>query len=170
MGNSFLIMAWDALVAHDMLLKMLLHTRPYEVNAGDSDAVFDKYIKEIEKETENPKNKPEGLVKLAKVAMGKNLDYLVNILEKARMEFENVKVERTKKPMVGVVGEFFVRQHEPSNFYLVRTLERMGCEVWMAPGTEFLGYSNYISGFTQKMNGKKPTHLMLSSRFTCENG
>jgi len=146
LGNTFVIMVWDALVTHDLLQKMLFHTRPYEVNEGDSDKVFIKYVDRLEREAQEPKNKPDSIMKMAGVLTGSGLGYLVRILEDARREFESIKVKREPRPMVGIVGEFFVRQHEPSNFSLVRTLEKMGCEVWLAPGTEFFGYSNYITG------------------------
>lgn len=146
LGNSFLILCWDALVAHDLLQKMLFHTRPYEINPGDSDKIFEKYISKMETLIEDPANKPDNILQLAGVFTGGILNELSQILTDARKEFENVPVDRTPKPLVGAVGEFFVRQHEPSNFSLVRTLEKMGCEVWLAPGTEFLGYSNYITG------------------------
>ncbi len=51
-----------------------------------------------------------------------------------------------QRPVIGVVGEWFVRMHDGANQQIVRKLERAGAEVWLAPGTEFFGYSNCISG------------------------
>ncbi len=147
LGSAFLVMAWDSLVAHDMLLKMLLHTRPYEIHKGDSEAIFDKYISKMEKIVEDPKNKPKNIIQMAGAVTGGILHKLYKLLEEARLEFEKVPANRTPRPLVGIVGEYFVRQRDDSNFYIIRTLEEMGCEVWLAPGTEFLGYSNYITGY-----------------------
>ncbi len=146
LGNSFLIMLWDGLVTHDMLLKMLHHTRPYEINPGDSDKVFEKYVDMLEEAMEDPKNKPGNIIQLAGMVAGGSLEYLTNILKSAMEEFQQISVCRKNRPVVGIVGEFFVRQHTPSNGDLARTLENLGCEAWLAPGTEFLGYSNYITG------------------------
>lgn len=146
LGSSFLVMVWDSLVAHDLLLKMQLHTRPYEVRQGDSDRILEKYVGILEKAVEDPRNKPDNIFKLVNNAAGGSLEYLVKILKDAMREFQGVEVRRVRRPLVGVVGEFYVRQHAPSNGDMVRLLEKMGCEVWMAPCTEFFGYSNYISG------------------------
>jgi len=146
LGLSFLIMAFDALLAHDMLEKMLHHVRPYEVNKGESDKIFIKYINEIIEKMQNPKNKINTPWKIASTAGGGGLEWLKDTLRRAMRDFQHVEKRDETRPLVGVVGEFFVRLHEPANQNLIRTLEDMGCEVWLAPQTEFLGYSNYITG------------------------
>jgi predicted nucleotide-binding protein (sugar kinase/HSP70/actin superfamily) len=146
LGTSFLIMIWDGLLSHDLLEKMLLHTRPYEVNKGESDKIFLKYVNRIIKEMQNPENKVDSAWKMTKTATGGNLEWLKQILTDAMKEFEAVEKRQESRPLVGIVGEFYVRLHEPANYYFVRTLEEMGCEAWMAPQTEFFGYSNYITG------------------------
>ena len=146
LGTSFLIMLWDGLLGHDMLEKMLHHTRPYEVNKGDTDRVFIKYVYEIIDAMQDPKNKLDNAWKIAGAATGGGLDWVKDILKRAMAEFKAIEKRDEFRPMVGVVGEFYTRLHEPANMNLVRTLEDMGCEVWLAPQTEFLGYSNYITG------------------------
>ena len=146
LGTSFLIMMWDGLLGHDMLEKVLHHIRPYEVNKGESDRIFLKYVDEIIEAMQDPKNKLDNAWKVAQAATGGGLDWVREILKRAVTEFMAVEKREEERPLVGVVGEFYTRLHEPANMNLVRTLENMGCEVWMAPTTEFLGYSNYITG------------------------
>ncbi|MCD4785079.1 MAG: acyl-CoA dehydratase activase [Candidatus Eremiobacteraeota bacterium] len=146
LGLSFLIMLFDSLLAHDMLEKLLHHVRPYEVKKGESDRIFIKYINEIIEKMQNPKNKVNTPWKIASTAAGGELGWLKDILTNAMHEFQQVEKRDEIRPLVGVVGEFFVRLHEPANQNLIRSLEDMNCEIWLAPQTEFFGYSNYITG------------------------
>lgn len=146
LGTSFTMMAWDSLLAYDMVEKMLHHTRPYELNKGESDRIFQKYVDEICTFVTQPENKLDTGWKTMKAFMGLHLKALVRIIKEAQAEFSKIKKSTEKKPLVGVVGEFFVRLHEPSNQSIVRKLESLGAEVWLAPMTEFFGYSNYITG------------------------
>lgn len=146
LGTFFLVLVWDALVAHDMLEKMLLHTRPYEREAGASDAIFQKYISKlidlVDSGTYSFKSLAE---KVSALFAGNHLGLMKKIIREARLEFESQIKPDEKKPLVGVVGEFYVRFHEPSNQSIIKKIESLGAEVWLAPVTEFFGYSNYIS-------------------------
>ena len=46
---SFFRSAWVAIIASDILRKMLLKTRPYEKNKGDTDNVYEKGLKQLER-------------------------------------------------------------------------------------------------------------------------
>ena len=48
------------------------------------------------------------------------------------------------RPLVGVVGEFYVRLHDGANQDILRKLEAEGAETWLAPMTEFFSYANFI--------------------------
>ncbi|MCL5773895.1 MAG: acyl-CoA dehydratase activase [Firmicutes bacterium] len=146
LGTSFTMMAWDSMLTCDILEKMLNHTRPYELDKGESDKIFQKYVEEICRLIMKPEHKLDTGWKTMKAFMGLHLKGLVKIIKEAQAEFSKVRKSTEKKPLVGVVGEFFVRLHEPSNQSIVRKLESQGAEVWLAPMTEFFGYSNYITG------------------------
>ncbi len=49
------------------------------------------------------------------------------------------------KPIVGVVGEIYVRSNRFSNENAVREIEALGGEVWMPPISEWLLYVNYTT-------------------------
>jgi len=124
-GRKFLRTGWQAIVAIDLLYKALCETRPYEVEPGATEAVYKHYLdcacEAIR--TERP---------------------LEPVMREARRAFETVKVDRSEpRPVIGVVGEIFVRAHRFSNNYIADRVERLGGEVWMAPVYEWFLYRNF---------------------------
>jgi predicted nucleotide-binding protein (sugar kinase/HSP70/actin superfamily) len=146
LGALFTLMGWDCIVAHDMLEKLLLHTRPYETVRGESQALFHRYLDELCRLAERSQRNLSSKRATFSALCGTHLGEVANLLASAAKDFEAIPGTKELRPLVGVVGEFFVRAHEPSNRYLVRTLESLGAEVWIAPSSEFLGYFNYITG------------------------
>jgi predicted CoA-substrate-specific enzyme activase len=148
LGNAFLITVWDALVAHDVLEKMLFHTRPYEEIEGSADQLFERHLKRLCEIVEKKEYSVDTSAAQARMMLSdSHLKPLKTLISGARGDFEALGMKKEPaKPLVGIVGEFFVRLHEPSNQYIIRHLEAHGAEVWLAPITEFFGYSNYISG------------------------
>ena len=47
LGILLLIKFWSGITAVDQLEKMRMHTRPYEVNKGTSDQIYEKYLKRL---------------------------------------------------------------------------------------------------------------------------
>jgi predicted CoA-substrate-specific enzyme activase len=146
LGTFFSMAVWDGLVTHDLLLKMLMHTRPYEAAAGISDATFQRYMQQlcelvIQHARMLESRRMSGLA-------GKHLGKFVDLLREAAAEFSAVERDKhgTQRPLVGLVGEFYVRIHDPSNQDIIRKLEKAGAEVWLAPATEFFAYSNRVTG------------------------
>ncbi len=147
LGPGFTIQSWVSLVAYDVLEKMLLHTRPYEKTSGESEKVFDRYVNDICSIVRE--NKVDSPSKIGKAfLLGSTAPY-EEVLSAARNEFSAIAKNMEKRSLVGVVGEFFVRLHEPANAYVVKKIEALGGEVWLAPMTEFFGYSSYITGFNK---------------------
>ena len=144
LGLMFAVLGWQALVVHDLLLKMLHRTRPYEVEPGAAEAVFQRHL--------------QGLLDLIP-AQGKHLDAhkfgvltnparhlaaFADLLAKAQADFLAIPLRNETRPLVGVIGEFYVRLREQANQDVLRQLESLGAEIWLAPLTEFFGYANYI--------------------------
>jgi predicted CoA-substrate-specific enzyme activase len=130
LGQKFRRRAWQGIVAIDLLLKLCRHTRPYEKNRGESDKVYQLYLHQIADAVESKQDiKP--------------------ILVEARDAFRKIPVNReNKKPLIGVIGEIFLRWNRYSNQDLVRKLESLGAEVTVAPMMEWIFYTN----FTNKKN------------------
>jgi predicted nucleotide-binding protein (sugar kinase/HSP70/actin superfamily) len=73
-----------------------------------------------------------------------------NELEKALQasidRFHQIEVESPgSKPLIGIVGEIFVRLNRFSNEDVIRRIEQFGGEAWIAPLTEWILYVNTIS-------------------------
>jgi len=157
LGLSLLIKVWSGITAVDQLEKMRMHTRPYEVNTGASDQIYDKYVKSLldylaDSKTNHGKMKT--LLNIGKAffynLFDTKLSPIEEILRKAQSEFSEVKRTNEEKPKIGIAGEFFVRLHEQANQYIISKLEKKGLETWLAPATEYLIYSYYINSVLAK--------------------
>jgi predicted CoA-substrate-specific enzyme activase len=148
LGVGFLLTAWVGLVAHDMLDKMRLHTRPYELHGGISDIVFSRYLKELCGLMPEERNLLESARGKLSLLLGAPIEPIADLLRRAQRDFASVPRADggAPRPLIGLVGEFFVRIHDGSNQHVIRKLEKSGAEVWLAPATEFFAYASRIGG------------------------
>jgi len=123
-GTKFLRLGWQSMVAMDMIMKSRLELKPYEVNAGETEAVLIECRDEIVKAIEDGRG-------------------LVPVLEAAAERFSGIGIDRSEeKPVVGVTGEFYVRMNDFSNQSVIEQIEALGGEVWIAPVFEWFLYRN----------------------------
>jgi predicted nucleotide-binding protein (sugar kinase/HSP70/actin superfamily) len=145
LGTHFAMVAWDGFMVHDLLQKMLHKVRPYEVNKGETDALFESYMQKLcAMIPEHKRRTQDGLGKYKALIGRGHLHPLAGLLHLAQKDFSNIAVRDEKRPLVGIVGEFFVRIHDGANQDVVRKVEDYGGEAWLAPATEFFSYANYI--------------------------
>ena len=64
-------------------------------------------------------------------------------LRKALEPFYDIKTEKTKRPMVAIFGDFFVRDNDVMNQGLIYDIERFGGEVHTTPYNEFYNLSSH---------------------------
>jgi len=127
MGSRFTRLGWQGIVAVDLLMKKLLETRPYEKEKGKTDEVYQKSLKRL----------CEAILK------GEDLE---EILQKSIEDFNQVEVGGLgTKPLIGIVGEIFVRLNRFANENVIRKIEQFGGEAWIAPLTEWILYVNTIA-------------------------
>jgi len=127
---------WQTIVAFDLLGKVVREIRPYEVRKGEADEVYNYYVERVEKVIESKGD-------------------LGAVMREAAQAFASIKVDRSqKKPVIGIVGEIFVRSHEFSNQYLVRQIEKLGGEAWLAPMQEWIYHINNTLRLTSRATGK----------------
>ena len=135
-GGDMVRLAWRGLVAVDLIQKGLLQARPYEINPGETEQVYEECLDDI-------------CDTLA--AKGD----LKECLRRCRVRQETVPVQASgSKPCVGVVGEIYVRNNEYSNENAVRAIERFGGEVWMPPFSEWLLYTNETNFAEARLRGR----------------
>jgi predicted CoA-substrate-specific enzyme activase len=124
-GGRFSRLGWRAIVATDLLVKMLHETRPYEDVPGQTDRVYREQLAALTKAIE---------------AGG---DAVFGALEDAVAAFLRIPIKEKDRPVVGVVGEIYIRTNRFSNDDLVKKIEAYGGEARLAPITEWLTYVNY---------------------------
>ncbi len=117
-----------AMVVADVLDRLVWRVRPYEKSAGLTDALAE-----------------QGLHRLAAViercGAGSPFEPVVAELEKVLAAGQAlVDPAVPPKPLIGMVGEIFLRMHRGSNQDLIRILERYGAEVVNASMAEWLNY------------------------------
>ncbi len=123
---------WRAIVAGDILRKLLLKTRPYEINKGESLEVFEESLAELCR-----------VVEVQGIEHKERLGRMVEALTRARDEFRAIPANYSRSvPLIGVVGEIFCRLNSFSNDYLVRRIEEAGGEGWLSDVCEWVWYTN----------------------------
>jgi predicted CoA-substrate-specific enzyme activase len=126
-GGKFLRLGWQGIVAVDLLTKKLFETRPYEKNSGEAKQVYQECLSLICDTIER-----EGDLEWAMV--------------EARNRFDAVEtIGHGEKPLIGIVGEIYVRSNRFANESVVDKVEQFGGEAWLAPITEWIHYINAMS-------------------------
>lgn len=126
-GGNFTRLAWQGLVAIDMLQKALHETRPYEAQPGASDALYQRYLEAV----------------ASAIAHRRDLGEVMRL---ARREFAALpRQEGGRRPLVGVVGEIYTRANRFANENVVRVIEELGGEAWMPSIAEWVLYTNFCS-------------------------
>jgi predicted CoA-substrate-specific enzyme activase len=116
---------WKGWLATDVLLKKLLHIRPYEVNKGESDRVCAHAIDEI----------------AAGIINGK----FWRALDRSIAAMDEITTKSEDRPIIGIVGEFYTCMNSWANDDIVREFESLGAEVRLGPTTtDYLVYFNEV--------------------------
>lgn len=130
--QSLVRTAWRAVVASDILRKLLLKTRPYEGVTGTTDKVFNESLDWV-----------CDAISARDMTHGHRMEKIVNAFMKVREAFHSIDVDRRQKRLlIGIVGEIFCRLSEVSNKNLLRLIEKYGGEVWMSDVAEWVWYTN----------------------------
>jgi predicted nucleotide-binding protein (sugar kinase/HSP70/actin superfamily) len=128
-----------------------MRTRPYEIVAGTSDRIFERYLQELCDLLPEQRRLLEAGGGMLRFTVGRHTELVEDLLRRAQRDFAAVpKRGEGEIPLIGLVGEFFVRLHDGSNQQIIRKLEQAGAEVWLAPMTEFFSYANLIDAVLSK--------------------
>jgi predicted nucleotide-binding protein (sugar kinase/HSP70/actin superfamily) len=123
--------AWRAVLVQDILLKLLLMTRPYEVNPGQTDGVYLECLHLMSE-----------LVARQGITNKERLADLKGGLRRVKEAFLAIPVLQEDRPLIGVVGEIFCRLNTFANNELIRHIEAQGGECWLAGVGEWVWYTN----------------------------
>ncbi len=130
-ASALIRTAWRAVLVQDILMKLLLMTRPYEVNAGETDRV---YLAALEQMGE--------VVARQGIDQKERLADIKAGLSRVKKAFLDIPVRDEDRPLIGVVGEIFCRLNTFANNDLIRHVEAQGGECWLAGVGEWVWYTN----------------------------
>jgi len=132
LARAFVRTGWRALLAGDILQKLLLRYRPYEVVKGAADALYEECLDDL-----------CSTIEQSSVVPPIQLRAIRESLVRSRDRFRRLPIHRDPStPLIGVVGEIFCRLHTFSNEDLVRRLEEYGGEAWLSDIAEWVWYTN----------------------------
>ncbi|UCB46230.1 MAG: CoA activase [Spirochaetota bacterium] len=120
-----------SIVIGDVLDRLTCRIRPYEKERGLTDAFVEEAMHEMEDIFETYGD--------TTVLYDKVLDKLHGIIREAVQIIDHTI---PRKPLVGIVGEIYLRAHDQANHDIIRVLEHHGAEV---VNTSFAEWINYIS-------------------------
>lgn len=112
LGALFNIRSLYVVTMMDMLEELRRQIRPYELNKGETNRVFDQVIDEIA------------------AGIDKGIHAALKAFKRGIKKFCQIKYDRSNpRPRVFVTGEYLVTFHPGSNFHVERYLEENGMEV-----------------------------------------
>jgi predicted nucleotide-binding protein (sugar kinase/HSP70/actin superfamily) len=125
--------AYLAVVVADLLDRILWRTRPYEKAKGLAEAHFEESLKVMTEAVETHGRRKRFRLILAR---------LERLAGKAK---EIIDPAIPPKPLIGMIGEIYLRTHRQSNQEIIRLLEEHGAEVVNASLAEWINYVSYAS-------------------------
>lgn len=125
---------FKSLVVSDSLTKCACKVRPYELHKGKTNQVLEKNLKKME------------------LAFEEQAD-LEATLTQAADEFAAIPRAEGVKPLVGIVGEIYVRCSRFCNEDLIGAIEDYGGEAWLTPMTEWILYTSAMEKWESGQRG-----------------
>ena len=131
-GSSLFLKAMAGTFAVDYLTKYLHSTRPYEINKGQTEEVYNGLVDMVCEKLKDPGNE-------------KVIASMAGIISLAEKRFSNIAANRIRKPLIGIVGEIYVRNHPFSNNEIIKKVEQLGGEVQIPDIGEWAYHTNATS-------------------------
>lgn len=140
------IRAFMAIVYGDCLSRCLYRVRPYEVEKGSADKLYNEWNEKLRQE-------------LSSMSFRRYKKNIREIVE----SFNNLPVLDIKKPRVGIVGEILVKYHPIANNFAVELVESEGAE---AVVPDLMGFIYYICDHA---NSRKELLTVSNNRYYWSN-
>jgi predicted nucleotide-binding protein (sugar kinase/HSP70/actin superfamily) len=122
LGTSFRKLTWNGFVLVDFMQKLLHEIRPYEIHKGETDVVYKQHLRKA----------------VHAIEYGYNL---LQVAKDARDAFHRIAVDKSvQKPLIGIIGETYVRGNEFSNNFILRRIEKLGGKAVIPPFGEWINY------------------------------
>ncbi len=132
----------------DLLQKMFTKNRAYEINKGETQKLFDSWMKKCK----------ELLVKSNNKEFKQSIYDIVN-------DFEKIELDTSiEKPKVGIVGEVLIKYHPFGNNFVADLLEKEGAEVILP---DFMGFVKFMAThkitFNNLLNTNKTSSKIMKA-------
>ena len=134
---------WKGILAADQLFKAACKVRPYEIHPGETNKVLDECRRKIEAVLEIKGD-------------------LFSILRQSVDRLAAVPRSNQKKPLVGVVGEIYVRCNLFANENVITAIERFGGEAWLSPMSEWILYTAATQNIAFRDGSRNPLIKLIS--------
>jgi len=125
---------WKGMLVGDILMKAGCKIRPHEKEAGSTNH-----------QLERERNRVVDV-----------LERGGNIVEAVRVAMRNIASvpthRRDARPLVGIVGEIYIRNNTFANEDVVHSVEKLGAEAWMAPLAEWVLFTSSVANFADNGN------------------
>jgi len=123
---SMLIKLMKAVIYGDLLQKLVNKNKAYEVNKGETEALYNEWIEKCKKL----------VLKSTYRQFKRNIYTMVN-------DFEKIEIDKSlTKPKVGIVGEILILYHPFGNNFVQDYLHKEGAEVVMP---DLMGFMKYFT-------------------------
>lgn len=132
------MLLYYAVVCADIMRKMTHRVRPYEMEKGAVDNIVEHYT-----------------VKAEEALTAGSRKRLEEAIDACSRELATLPKHSARRPLVGVVGEIYVRCDPFLNRDLCRCIETLGGEAWLAPISEWIFYTNHLRNLlTREQKGR----------------
>ncbi len=121
-GALLQLKLWQGVVLNDVLTKLLCRLRPYELTPGLVEDILADGLADLER------------------ALEQDRDYMP-VLRRLSRRLRRIPLSGERKPLVGIVGEIYVRCNTFCNQDLIGAIERAGGEAWLSPISEWILYT-----------------------------
>jgi predicted nucleotide-binding protein (sugar kinase/HSP70/actin superfamily) len=122
---------FKAIACGDILLKAQCKVRPYEVNVGETDRVVNEGVEIVCKALEADGD-------------------ITEAIKTAIQKIAAIETAGPRKPLVGIVGEIYVRNNMYANEDVIGAIETFGGEAWMLPVTDWILYTSSMSNYKEE--------------------
>jgi len=113
---------WHCIVVADVINKIVLKVRPYEVNPGEVDQLTERFVNLLTEEFARPEPR------------------ISKVLRKYVESIKAIPVRKEKRPKIAIVGEIYVRHDPFINRGLARYIESLGGEALACTVGEWILY------------------------------
>ncbi len=133
---------WKAILVGDLLFKFYCRVAPFEKTRGETRRGFDSIVR-------------DSAVTFRQGAS------LTRVVEEAAARFSRIERESVNRPLVGIVGEIFVRCNAFSCDRVVEWILEAGAEPWLAPMSEWVLFTSFIHRYEARKT-KNPREMIGS--------